>query len=183
MKCSSTELRSGEWLGHCRIFPFFIFKNSWVAFAVRFGSPLDTVDYANYRPISNLPFVSKIMEKVVATQLQSFLALWYISVRFSFTTQYWNCFSISGVSGNLSIVLLLDLNSAFDTVSHNLYSEIGISGAALAWFSSYLTDRQYYITMHNYKSPTAPLKQGVPQGSVEGPLLCFPPIVMRMPSN
>jgi len=50
-------------------------------------------------------------------------------------------------------------------------SEIGISEAVLSWFSSYLTDRKYYITMHNYKSPNVILKQGVPQGSVLGPLL------------
>lgn len=50
-------------------------------------------------------------------------------------------------------------------------SEIGISGAVLSWFSSYLTDRKYYIPMHIYKSPTVILKQGVPKGSVLGPLL------------
>ncbi len=82
---------------------------------------------------------------------------------------------LTGDSGNLSILLLLDLSSAFDTVCHRLLlsrlSEMGVSGAALSWFSSYLTDRQYYITMHNYKSPTTLLSQGAPQGSVLGPLL------------
>ncbi len=51
------------------------------------------------------------------------------------------------------------------------FLETGVSGAALSWFSSYLTDRQYNIAMHNYKSTTALLRQGVPQGSVLGPLL------------
>ncbi len=120
---------------------------------------LDPADYANYRPISNLPFVSKIMEKVVATQLQSFLAhnqhfdIFQSGFRSQHSTEtalvrVTNDLLLSGDSGNLSILLLLDLSSAFDTVSHNLLlmrlSEIGISGDALAWFSSYLTDRQYY---------------------------------------
>ncbi len=48
---------------------------------------------------------------------------------------------------------------------------ICVSGAALSWFSSFLTDRQYYIIMRNYKSPTALLRQGVPQGSGVVPLL------------
>ncbi len=147
---------------------------------------LDPTDFANYRPISNLPYVSKILEKVVATQLQSFLSLndsldlFQSGFRQNHSTEtalvrVINDLLLSGDSGNLSILLLLDLSSAFDTVCHKLLlkrlSEIGISGAALSWFSSYLTDRKYYITMHNYKSPTVILNQGVPQGSVLGPLL------------
>ncbi|KAL0153382.1 hypothetical protein M9458_051301 [Cirrhinus mrigala] len=147
---------------------------------------LDPGDFANYRPISNLPFVSKVMEKVVATQLQSFLTRnkhfekFQSGFRSLHSTEtalvrVINDLLLSCDSGNLSILLLLDLSSAFDTVSHKLLlmrlSEIGISGAALAWLSSYLMDRQYYITMHNHKSPIVPLKLGVPQGSVLGPLL------------
>ncbi len=76
----------------------------------------------------------------------------------------------SGDSGSLSILLLLDLRSDFDTVCHKILlsrlAEFGISGSALSWFSSNFTDRQYYISLHNSKSPTVSLKQGVPQGSV-----------------
>ncbi len=95
------------------------------------------------------------MEKTVASQLQSFLA-------------HNNLFDIFQ-SGFRSLF------SAFDTVCHKIllsrFAEFGISGSALSWFSSYFTDRQYYISLHNSKSPTVPLKQGVPQGSVLGPLL------------
>ncbi len=70
--------------------------------------------------------------------------------------------------------------AAFDTVCHKILlsrlAEFGISGSALSWFSSYLTDRQYYISPHNYKSPTVSIKQGVPQGSVLGPLLFIQPL-------
>lgn len=125
-------------------------------------------------------------EKVVAYQLQSFLSLsdQFNAFQSGFHSQHStktalvkavNDLLLSGDSGNLSILLLLDLSSAFDTVCHKILlsrlSEIGVSHATLFWFSFYLTDRQYYITMHNYKSPTTLLSQGVPQGSVLGPLL------------
>ncbi len=126
------------------------------------------------------------MEKVVATQLQSFLPLneQFDIFQSGFRSHHCNETAsvkavndllLSGDSGNLSILLLLDLSSAFDTVCHKLLlsciSEIDVSGAALSWLSSYLTDRQYYIAMHTKKSPTALHRQGVPQGSVLGPLL------------
>jgi len=50
-------------------------------------------------------------------------------------------------------------------------SDVGITGAALSWLSSHLSDRQLYISAQEFRSPTVPLKQGVPQGSVLGPLL------------
>jgi retron-type reverse transcriptase len=55
---------------------------------------------------------------------------------------------------------MLDLTAAFDTV-----------GSALSWFISYLAERQFFITVHNFKSSVCSLSQGVPQGSVLGPLL------------
>ncbi|KAL0149802.1 hypothetical protein M9458_054850 [Cirrhinus mrigala] len=78
-------------------------------------------------------------------------------------------------AGSVSILFILDLSSAFDTLSHSILisrlSALGISGTALAWFTSYLSDRQHYITIRKAKSSTAPVSHGVPQGSVLGPLL------------
>ncbi len=75
----------------------------------------------------------------------------------------------------LTHVIILDLSSAFDTISHSILiprlSALGISGTALSWFISYLFDRQYYIAVRKAKSSTAPVSHGVPQGSVLGPLL------------
>ncbi len=75
----------------------------------------------------------------------------------------------------MSLLLLLDLSSAFDTFSRDLLisrlSAVGISGTALSWLSSYLYGRQFYISAQDFRSPIAPLKQGVPHGSVLGPLL------------
>ena len=73
------------------------------------------------------------------------------------------------------MLILLDLSSAFDTISHDLLlsnmRSIGITGSALSWFSSYLSDRRQYIAIQNNKSSMVSVTKGVPQGSVLGPLL------------
>ena len=73
------------------------------------------------------------------------------------------------------MLILLDLSSAFDTISHDLLltnmRSIGITGSALSWFSSYLMDRRQYIAIQNNKSSMVSVTKGVPQGSVLGPLL------------
>lgn len=69
----------------------------------------------------------------------------------------------------------VNLSAAFYRVNCNILqsqlSGIGISGVVLAWFISYLSDRQSYILIREHKSDTASLIQGVPQGSVLGPIL------------
>ena len=74
-----------------------------------------------------------------------------------------------------TVLVLLDLKSAFDTVDHaimleGLHSNYAISGLALQWFRSYLADRHFNVCVRNETSE-CPLKYGVPQGSVLGPLL------------
>ena len=74
------------------------------------------------------------------------------------------------------VYVLLDLKSAFDTVDHaimleGLHSNYAISGLALQWFRSYLADRHFNVCVRNETSDKCPLKYGVPQGSVLGPLL------------
>ena len=75
-----------------------------------------------------------------------------------------------------TVLVLLDLKSAFDTVDHaimleGLHSNYAISGLALQWFRSYLADRHFSVCVRNETSDKCPLKYGVPQGSVLGPLL------------
>jgi len=78
-------------------------------------------------------------------------------------------------SGLLSILILLDLSAAFDTISHTILLDrlalIGITDTPLDWFHSYLSGRTQFIHLKSFTSHPSPLSSGVPQGSVLGPLL------------
>ncbi len=100
-------------------------------------------DLVNYRPISNLPFLSKILEKVSSSQLYSFLEKNYICEDFpsGFTPSHCtetalirvaNDLLFSSDRGCISLLLLMDLSAAFDTIDHNnllnrLENSVGIS--------------------------------------------------------
>uniref|UniRef100_A0A8C7WTF0 Reverse transcriptase domain-containing protein n=1 Tax=Oryzias sinensis TaxID=183150 RepID=A0A8C7WTF0_9TELE len=79
-------------------------------------------------------------------------------------------------SGASTVVILLDLTAALDTVDHRvllsrLEQSVGVKGTALSWFRSYLGGRSFSVQLGQCSSSEAPLKHGVPQGSVLGPLL------------
>ncbi len=81
---------------------------------------------------------------------------------------------LQGDAGEYSVHVSLDLTTAFDTVDHcilveGLRQEVGISGTALSWFSSCLTERSFSVRVQNYTSSRAPVSCGVPQGSVLAP--------------
>ncbi len=79
-------------------------------------------------------------------------------------------------SGKISVLVLLDLSAAFDTVDHNILLErlenwVGLSGMALKWLRSYLEGRGYYVSIGEHKSKWTSMTCGVPQGSILAPLL------------
>ncbi|XP_056587301.1 uncharacterized protein LOC130407959 isoform X1 [Triplophysa dalaica] len=83
---------------------------------------------------------------------------------------------IASDKGNISLLVLLDLSAAFDTVDHKilldrLHHYIGIQVQALQWFRSYLTDRYQYVHLNGKSSNLTQVNYGLPQGSVLGPLL------------
>ncbi len=148
---------------------------------------LDPKDLVNYRPISNLPFLSKILEKVVSSQLYSFLEKICICEDFQSGFRWFhstentlirvtNDLLLSSDRDCISLLVLLHLSAAFDTINHNillnrLENFVGISGSALAWFKSYLSDRHQFVAVNEEVSHWSQVQYGVPQGSVLGPLL------------
>ena len=136
--------------------------------------------------VSNLSFISKILETVVANRLRSHIYKNGLSnVSQSAYKQFHstetallkvhNDINFNIDNGKVTALTLLDLSAAFDTIDHNilitrLSTWYGISGTALSWFTSYLTDRQQAIKIGNCFSDMLPTSCGFPQGSVLGNL-------------
>ena len=148
---------------------------------------LDPEVLANYRPISNLLFLSKILEKVIANQLCEFLqeSNIYEDFQSGFRANHstetalakvTNDLLIASDQGFVSILVLLDLSAAFDTIDHQILLQrleqlISIKGTALNWFKSYFSDRYQYVQINDESSVRSKVNHGVPQGSVLGPIL------------
>ena len=77
--------------------------------------------------------------------------------------------------GNLTGMILIDLQKAFDTIDHKILIEkmkyLGFSNSAIAWFKSYLENRKFLVNIGDAYSNLGDLSCGVPQGSILGPLL------------
>ena len=147
---------------------------------------LDPQSLNNYRPISNLSIFSKTLERIVAKQLTSYLISHKIPHIFqsaylpSKSTETALAKISSEILTNLdnkngTILALLDLSSAFDTIDitiliHRLTS-IGITGTAHKWLSSFITNRTSSVLVHSTRSSSRLVTHGVPQGSVLGPIL------------
>ena len=148
---------------------------------------LDFQIFANFRPISNLMFLSKLSERVVAVQLINYVMtndlgeLFQSAYKQLHSTEtallrVHNDILLALDNHQSVILLLLDLSAAFDTVDHTillnrLSTRFGILGAALSWFSSYLSNRYQFVNIRGQWSSNRPLECGVPQGSVLGPIL------------
>ena len=143
-------------------------------------------DPKNYCPISLLPIISKVIEKVVYEQTQKYLDTSNILFRYQsgfrkkFSTDW--CLSylsnkiLNGFdSGLYTGMILIDLQKAFDTINHCILLKkmkfMGFSDEAILWFSSYLSSRQFKVVINNSFSTPGNITCGVPQGSILGPLL------------
>ena len=143
-------------------------------------------DPQNYRPISLLPLVSKIIEKVIHDQTQRFLDKNDIIYRYQsgfrkfFSTDsclsYLNNKIATGFeSGLYTGMILIDLQKAFDTVNHDILLKkmefIGFSEETTKWFKLYRSNRKFKVHIKNTFSEPGNLLCGVPQESILGPLL------------
>ncbi len=141
----------------------------------------------NYRPVSNLPYVSKLIERCVCYQLVDHmkenklfekLQSAYCEGRSTETAllSVKNDITLAMDEQQLTALVLLDLSAAFDTVDHQillgrLSDRVGVKGHALKWLTSYLTGRRQQVLISGVKSEPVSLTCGVPQGSVLGPVL------------
>ena len=150
-------------------------------------SCLEHNDLNNYRPVSNLCFIAKILEKLVLSQVSSYLNSHNLyntcqsAYRPGHSTEtallkVVNDLFLSLNKGNISVLALLDFSLAFDTIDHpilvhHLHTDFGFTDTVLQWFSSYLTDRTHYVSLSNHCPAFAPVHSGAPLGSVLGPIL------------
>ena len=141
----------------------------------------------NYRPVSYLCFIAKILEKLVFSQVSSYLNSHNLcnTCQSAYSPGHSteeallkvvNDLFISLSKGNISVLALLDFSSAFDTIDnpilvHCLHTDFGFTDAVFQWFSSYLTDRTHCVSLSSHCSAFAPEHSGVPQGSVLDPIL------------
>ena len=144
----------------------------------------DATNAKNYRPISVLPSVSKVYERLIQNQLMEhlnkYLSPFLCGYRKGYSTQHaltsliekWRCMlDKKGFAG----AMLMDLSKAFDTIDHNLLiaklNAYGFSKSALRLIKSYLTNRWQRTKINTSFSSWTELLLGVPQGSVLGPIL------------
>jgi hypothetical protein len=159
------------------------FKNAKVIPCHKDDSKLET---SNYRPISLLPTMSKIFEKLMYARLMDFINKHNILYenQFGFQSNMSTEYAVNALLNNIvktlenkeyGVCILLDFAKAFDTVNHEILIKkldyYGIRGTALQWLKSYLTNRMQCTEVGDTQSELEYIKCGVPQGSVLGPLL------------
>ena len=162
------------------------FKEAFITPLVK-KAGLDVTDVSSYRPISNLPVLSKLLERLVVRQLTEYLSSADLlpSLQSGFRPGHSTETAVLRVlsdilqavdRGDSAALILLDLSAAFDTVDHpillqRLQTSFGIHDVAHRWFRSYLSGRHQYVRRGSIKSAISRLICGVPQGSVLGPIL------------
>jgi hypothetical protein len=146
----------------------------------------DKSDINNYRPVSLLPAISKVFERVVYNQLYNYLKQNNLLHKNQFGFRPEHSTELACISlidrileyldkGKIPVCIYMDLSKAFDTLNFDILlyklNYYGVSSVALNWFRSYLYDRTQFTQLDDYRSETKVCNTGVPQGSILGPLL------------
>ena len=142
---------------------------------------------ANFRPVSNLAFLAKLIERAASSQIIDHMTTNDLTEIFQSAYCMYHSTETALVrvqndilweldNQNIVLLILLDLSAAFDTIDHaillnRLSVRFGIKGTALQWFTSYLSNRTQSVKIERKYSSPQPLKFGIPQGSVMGPIL------------
>ena len=150
---------------------------------------MDHTQFSNYRPVSNLTFISKAIERSVGNQLISYINKNNLSETFqSAYKQYHSTETalirvhndiLTAINNRRTVILLLlDLSVALDTVYRDFSSLVyksafrsGVTGKSLLWFRPYPSSRMQYVSVDGGASLKHALQCDVPQGSVSGPIL------------
>ena len=148
---------------------------------------LDKDTPSNYRPISNLNNISKLLERLILARIQDHVTTspnfnpFQSAYRRFHSTETALLLTLDRIyhsidQGFSTVLVSLDLSAAFDTIDHptllnRLSTSYGVHGAVLSWFKSYLSNRSQFVLIENSKSSISPSPIGVPQGSVLGPIL------------
>ena len=146
----------------------------------------EKIKVENYRPISILKTISKILEKLMHKRLYNYLQKFKIiyELQFGFRSNYSTNLALIEIIENIrqsldnkefTMGLYLDLSKAFDTVNHeillNKLEHYGVRGYVNKWFKSYLTNRKQFVQVNNTNSKLLEISIGIPQGSALVPLL------------
>ena len=161
-----------------------IFKQAKIILVFKKGNPKNVL---NYRPISLLSSLSKILEKIVYSRLHSFvnmnnsLSSQQFGFRHKHSTTHATTLLISNIvdafeKKQLVLGIFLDISKAFDTIDHNILlhklNNYGVRGVSLNWFKSYLSDRSQIVEYDGVSSSNQiNIFCSVPQGSILAPLL------------
>jgi hypothetical protein len=148
---------------------------------------LDSDNVANYRPISNLHTISKIVERLFLSRVVSHVeqAPCYNRFQSAYRRNHSTETALLRMLNDAyctadnkarTLLIQLDLSAAFDTIDHStllrrLENTFGLSGSVISWVQSYVTGRSQFVRVGQEQSEAVPCEYGVPQGSVLGPLL------------
>ena len=140
----------------------------------------------NYRPVSLLPVLSKVLERIVYNRLFDYLIKHEIlhTSQYGFQPNLSTELAILELQDRITKILnnneccvgvFMDLSKAFDTLDHaillNKLKHYGVRGIAHDWFRNYLNGRKQYVSIDGVNSVQLSISCGVPQGSILGPLL------------
>jgi hypothetical protein len=182
------------------IFPT-VFKNAQITPLLK-KPGLDEGTPSNYRPISNLVTISKVLEKLFLARIKPFILSSpnFSNLQSGYRKHHSTETALLRIYDDIykmvdnqkgALLISLDLSAAFDVIPHDrlikrLSNCFGLSGAALSWIESYLSNRHQFIKIQDHFSPTTIIESGVPQGSVLGPFLfsCYAsPLSKIIPAN
>ena len=157
----------------------------------------DKSDPGNFRPISVVPVAAKLLEKLIANQLRSYMESYHLlhdhqgAYRCGRSSDQILLFTVDKIvnaldSGSVVCAAFLDMRKAFDSLDHvtllQRLQELGVHNTELRWFWNYLSDRYQRVKCGDLFSDWGAVRGGIPQGSALGPLL-FLIYVNSMPNQ